>query len=327
MIKLVYPKFWSTKNIISYLLWPLSIIYFFCGLIRKLVARPITLPATVICVGNVSVGGTGKTQIVIWLSKILHEKNISFVIITKAYNSNLKEAVLVDKQHSPLEVGDESVQLLEYGIVIAAKKIHQVVSLVNLIKPRVIIVDDGLQNPNFHKDFTILSIDADRGLGNGLLIPAGPLRQYYRQALTITDIVILVGKGSNKTIQTHGKTTFLAQIIPAIKTDIAKTKNYFAFTGIGNPDRFFEGLKNYGLKLSAVKTYPDHYNYSTEDIEYLKLQSERLNAILITTKKDYVKIGSELPVLCFDVELSIDNQQELKTLIYDKILQENQTSC
>lgn len=323
MIKLLYPKFWQTKNIITYLLLPFSWIYFFTSYIRKIIACPIRFPCKVICVGNITIGGTGKTQVVAFLANSLKAKNVNFLIVTKAYGSELKDAVLVNSNHTALEVGDESVMLLEYGVVIAAKKIRYIKPFIDKLKPAVIIVDDSMQNPNFYKDFVILTVDADRLFGNEFLIPAGPLRQYPKQAIEKADLIVSVGSNNDNInhslLNDVRDKLFQAQIIPSKEID--KTKKYLAFSGIGNPQRFFSTLENYGLKLLGYKIFPDHHPYSNEDLEFLANQAKQNNAYLITTRKDYVKIDTnKLPMICCDVNLSISKKQQLIDLIYEKIL-------
>ncbi|MCC8416625.1 MAG: tetraacyldisaccharide 4'-kinase [Rickettsia endosymbiont of Gnoriste bilineata] len=374
MIRLIYPKFWQSKNIIAYLLLPLSWLYLFASYLRRVTSRPIIFPCKVICVGNISIGGTGKTQIVIFLAKLLKAVNIDFIIISKGYGSKLQTTLLVEAHHTVADVGDEAVMLLKYGKVIAAKKIQDIGSFIEKIKPKMIIVDDSMQNPNFHKDLVILSVDANRLFGNEFLIPAGPLRQYPKQAIDKADIVISVGADSfpsyiaNLNVKSNLQTSlreaalvatkqsrkvnrngllrssfappcndsnllwlsanhisykecafFQAQIVPSI--DIDKTKNYFAFSGIGNPERFLSTLENYGLQLVGHKIFPDHHQYSIKDLEYLKEQSKKSNSLLITTRKDYVRIcDTDLSVICCDVHLLLDNQQSLVDLIYEKII-------
>ncbi|WP_341756944.1 MULTISPECIES: tetraacyldisaccharide 4'-kinase [unclassified Candidatus Tisiphia] len=320
MIRLIYPKFWQTKNIIAYLLLPLSWLYFFASYLRRITARPIIFPCKVICVGNITIGGTGKTQIVLFLAQLLKAINIDFIIISKGYGSKLKTALLVEEHHTVADVGDESVMLLKYGKVIAAKKIQDIKPFIERIKPKVIIVDDSMQNPNFHKDIIILSIDANRLFGNEFLIPAGPLRQYPKQAIDKADIVISVDSTNIDSFPLFKEClSFQAQIVPSINID--KTKNYFAFSGIGNPERFLSTLENYGLQLVGHKVFPDHHQYSAEDLEYLKEQSKKSNSLLITTRKDYVRIcDTDLSVICCDVHLLLNNQQLLVDLIYEKII-------
>ncbi|WP_342270561.1 tetraacyldisaccharide 4'-kinase [Rickettsia endosymbiont of Orchestes rusci] len=323
MIKLLYPKFWQSRNIIAYLLWPFSLIYLFISSLRKFFARTVIFPAKVICVGNISVGGTGKTQIVIHLAKLLSAKNIKFVIITKAYGSKLSKATIVREHHTALEVGDESLILSEYGTVIATKKIRQIIPLISNIKPTVIIVDDSLQNPNFHKDFTILAVDAHRLFGNGFLMPAGPLREYPEKALASADLITVISaeNWNLPNILVPYAAIVQAKIILSKKID--KTKNYFAFSGIGNPERFFLTLKNYGLTIAGYQVFPDHYNYSKKDLENLLVAAKKHNAVLITTRKDYVKLSSlkdsATEIICCDVELLIDKPEKLINLIYEKI--------
>lgn len=323
MIKLLYPKFWQSRNIIAYLLWSFSLIYLFISSLRKFFARTVIFPAKVICVGNISVGGTGKTQIVIHLAKLLSAQNIKFVIITKAYGSKLSKATIVKEHHTALEVGDESLILSEYGTVIATKKIQQIIPLINDIKPSVIIVDDFLQNPNFHKDCTILAVDAHRLFGNGFLIPAGPLREYPEKALATADLIMAISAENWKLPNILMPYAAIVQAKIILLKKIDKAKNYFAFSGIGNPERFFLTLKNYGLTVISYQIFPDHYNYSKKDLENLLANAKKHNAVLITTRKDYVKLlplkDSDTGIICCDVELLIDKPEKLTSLIYAKI--------
>ncbi|AFC70839.1 tetraacyldisaccharide 4'-kinase [Rickettsia australis] len=320
MIKLLYPKFWQKRNIIAYLLLPISLIYKFLGYLRASLARAIMLPAKVICVGNCSVGGTGKTQIVMYLAKLLRAKNVSFVIVTKAYGSNLKSATTIHQGHTALEVGDEGVILAKHETVIATKNIKEILPLINELKPDIIIMDDFLQNPYFYKDFTIVSVDSQRLFGNGFLIPAGPLRQYPNKALDAADLIFLVSSTNDKIpniLTPYANKLINAQIVPS--NNIDQTKNYFAFSGIGNPERFFSTLKNYGLNITGYKIFPDHYNYLQADLENLYSLAKKHNATLITTRKDHIKFNDlNNNIVCLDVELSINNHDLLNEKIFQK---------
>jgi tetraacyldisaccharide 4'-kinase len=323
MIKLIYPKFWQSKNIIAYLLLPFSQIYLLISYLRKLLATPIIFPAKVICVGNINVGGTGKTQLVIHLARLLREQNIKFLIITKAYGSKLTKATIVERYHSALDVGDESLILAKYGYVIAAKKIQQALNLVHKLKPAIIIVDDSLQNPNFYKDLILLAIDAHRGFGNGFLIPAGPLRESPVGALKRADLIFFVQAVKFRFpdyLEPYSDKLLQAQIV--IANPIDKTKNYFAFSGIGNPERFLITLENHGLNIIGNRVFPDHYNYLQKDLKDLLNKAEKNNAVLITTRKDYVKLYNLLgplndsQIVCTDIDLVINDKLNL---IHEKI--------
>ncbi len=323
MIKLTYPSFWSKKNIVSWLLIAFSWIYQLLGSLRKLLVKPVKLPCFVICIGNISVGGTGKTQLVAWLAKNLRKKNCNFLIVTKGYNSNLRGAKLVEPLDLPSDVGDESKMLSEYGQVLAAKSIKYALPIINDLKPDVVIFDDGMQNPGFFKDLTIVVLDTIRNIGNGRIFPAGPLRESVQSAINRSDIVIMIGNelcpnfSLIQTITSSNKPFFKSKI--QLTGNIDTSKNYYAFTAIGDPDRFFRLLNENGINVLATKAFPDHHHYSREEITALVKEADKQTLFLLTTKKDYVKISDHTKMLCAEVTLTFDKEEELFQLIYEKI--------
>jgi len=323
VIKLTYPSFWSKKNIVSWLLIAFSWIYQLLGSLRKLLVKPVKLPCFVICIGNISVGGTGKTQLVAWLAKNLRKKNCNFLIVTKGYNSNLRGAKLVEPLDLPSDVGDESKMLSEYGQVLAAKSIKYALPIINDLKPDVVIFDDGMQNPGFFKDLTIVVIDTIRNIGNGRIFPAGPLRESVQSAINRSDIVIMIGNelcpnfSLIQTITSNNKPFFKSKI--QLVGNIDTSKNYYAFTAIGDPDRFFRLLNENGINVLATKAFPDHHNYNRDEITALVKEADKQTLFLLTTKKDYVKISDHTKMLCAEVTLTFDKEEELFQLIYEKI--------
>ncbi len=323
MIKLTYPSFWSKKNIVSWLLIAFSWIYQLLGSLRKLLVKPVKLPCFVICIGNISVGGTGKTQLVAWLAKNLRKKNCNFLIVTKGYNSNLRGAKLVEPLDLPSDVGDESKMLSEYGQVLAAKSIKYALPIINDLKPDIVIFDDGMQNPGFFKDLTIVVIDTIRNIGNGRIFPAGPLRESAQSAINRSDIVIMIGNelcpnfSLIQTITSSNKPFFKSKI--QLVGNIDTSKNYYAFTAIGDPDRFFRLLNENGINVLATKAFPDHHNYNRDEITALVKEADKQTLFLLTTKKDYVKISDHTKMLCAEVTLTFDKEEELFQLIYEKI--------
>lgn len=323
MIKLTYPPFWSKKNAVSSTLTAFSWIYQLLGNLRKLLVKPVKLPCFVICVGNISVGGTGKTQLVAWLAKNLRKRNYHFLIVTKGYNSDLRRAKLVELLDLPSDVGDESKLLSEYGQVLAAKSIKYALPIIKDLKPDVVIFDDGMQNPGFFKDLTIVVIDAIRNIGNGRIFPAGPLRESVQSAIAKSDIIAMVGNEpcSNfsliQDITSSGKPFFKSKI--HLVSNIDTSANYYAFTAIGDPERFFRLLRTHGINVLATKAFPDHHNYSIEEIDRLIKEADEKGWFLLTTKKDYVKILNYTKILCAEVALNFDKEEELLQLIYEKI--------
>lgn len=314
MVKLVYPKFWSSKGVIPILLTPLSWLYVSLGFFRKILTRPIKLDAKVICVGNITVGGAGKTQIVESLAKYYKEQNKNILIITKGYGSSLKGAKLVEKTDIAQDIGDESKLLSEIAPVIAAKKIQYALPLIQEIKPEIIIFDDGLQSPNFIKDCKIIVIDNLRGIGNGKIFPAGPLRLRADTAIKECDVIIAIGNHDCldstviKNAENNNKPVFKAKIklVSALKNT-----EYFAFSAIGHPEKFFSTLANNGADIKKTRTFPDHHQFTEDEILKLKNIAKKLNYTLITTKKDYVKIHNAEDIDCAIVEIVFENKEGL----------------
>jgi tetraacyldisaccharide 4'-kinase len=288
-------------------------------MLRQIIANPIKLNAKVICIGNVSVGGAGKTQIVESLALHYKQENKKIIIITKGYGSSLKKAKLVEANDTAQEIGDESKLLSEFAPVIAATKIQYALPIIETIKPEIIIFDDGLQNPNFIKDCKILVIDNKRGSGNGKIFPAGPLREGINSAVKNCDAVIMIGDEDCKdfsiiqTIVRNKKSAFKAKInlISEIKNDV----KYFAFSAIGNPDKFFDTLTRNGANIVQTKLFPDHHQFSQKELSELKSTAEKHNYTLITTKKDYVKISNTENIECAKVDIIFEKNKEFIKLI------------
>lgn len=320
-----YPYFWQKNSVISLLLIPFSWIFSLISKIRNNNAIAKRIGKYVICVGNATVGGTGKTQLIKWLAKYLHDRNLSYVIITKAYGSNLKDAVLVNKSNSAMEVGDESLELLTSGTVIAAKNILYAKKIIQQFTPDIVLVDDGLQNPYFIKDLSFLTIDSSRAIGNGRLIPAGPLREKFEQSLAKTSIIINVGKDFLKSyrlmqkITDSGKPFYKANIV-AISPMPNLERKYVAFCGIGNPNKFFGLLDSLKFDIVEQISYPDHHNYTKSDLEYLNNLAKKYDAKLVTTRKDFVKLAYDKNIEIVDVTLDFgDYDSKMRQLLDEKI--------
>ncbi len=285
MIKLYYPAFWQKKSLISYLLLPFGYIYLFLGYLRKLLVPPVKFPAYTICVGNATVGGTGKTQLVIKLAQELSKRNMNFIILSKGYSGKCHVPTLVTASSSPNIVGDEALELCRYGNSFVVPKIKDASQIIQKYKPDIILVDDGMQNPGFIKDIVIMTVDGTRGFGNGMPIPAGPMRSKYEDALDACDVVVVTGKPHG--LDFGSKPVFDAEITSDRHFG---EKGYYAFAGIGNPKKFFDLLKSRGAKVKTTLAFPDHHKYSDQDISGMMIEAHNKKLQLITTRKDYVKI-------------------------------------
>jgi len=304
----MYPKFWNSKSIISSLLLPLTHIYVWFSERRKRLANPVHFGIKTICVGNITVGGTGKTQFVMWLVQKL--KNIKTVIISKGYKSNFIDPQIVGQYDSPEMVGDEPKLMSKITDVIVAKNPADTLDLVAQIKPDLVILDDFMQNPYVTKDFNILIIDADRGFGNERLLPAGPLRQTFESIKNQIGLIIAIGSNPKRPDNLPDG-AFYTQITGENVLDT--NKRYLAFAGVGNPERFFACISH--LNIVRKITFSDHHNYLSQEIYSLQKEADKLNATLITTPKDAVKLVNKLKFEVFEPKLQFENPGDAEKIL------------
>ena len=325
-----YPLFWSHRSLKSFLLLPLSLIFSLLTWCRKKLIKPLKITPKVICVGNITVGGTGKTQVIIALSDFLKSQNASFVIVTKAYNSQIKTGKLVQPHDNPLYVGDESKLLSQYGPVLACPCPHSAQRFIQSMKPDFVLLDDGMQSPYWKRNINICVFDSKRLLGNGYILPAGPLRESLTSGLDKAHACLIIDSHkltSSNTSDLESKKTsqqlaleqsikkknipiFYAHIEPTNIPD--KNLRYLAFTGIGDPNRFFQTLKSLDLQIALTKTYPDHHQYTQDDRDNLEQLAQNSNLTLITTCKDSVKLENMNNLQTVQVQLSMSCPESWK---------------
>jgi len=279
-MKLFKPKFWDLEkaNFISILLIPLSILIKFFVLIIKKTTKQNNFPISVICVGNIYLGGTGKTPLTIKIFKMLKNIGKKPIIIKKFYQNQYDEMDLIKAN-----VNDYIfLKSRKDSIKSAFSKSYNVA-----------VLDDGLQDFSIKKDISIVCFHENQLIGNGLTIPAGPLREDLK-ALENCQIAIINGEKNlefEKKIRTISESIkiYYSKYIP-LNIENFKNKNLLAFAGIGNPNNFFEIMEEYGLKILKKKFFPDHYAYSNFEIEQLVNEAAKDNLELITTEKDFHRI-------------------------------------
>lgn len=313
------PKFWQKKGLVSFALLPFSLIYLLLGAIRSIATKPKSFDIPVICIGNITAGGAGKTPTAIAIAKILIENNLRPCFLSRGYGGSLAGPVLVDPDvHTALQVGDEPLILKQIAPVIVSKKRSEAIPLITKQDFDVVIMDDGLQNPSIKKDLSILVIDGNFGFGNKMPIPSGPLRQALQQAQKRVGLTIIIGEDKHNITSKIDQRTLVNATIKPFGFD-PDNKKYIAFAGIANPAKFFITLNKLNFNVIEEIEFADHYNYSDNEIQLLIENANSLSAILITTEKDYVKVSekqkSHIKVL--PIEIEFDNQKIIK----DKILQ------
>lgn len=298
---MIMPRFWrpgpvGISFLLSVLLAPVGWVY--AGLVygRLAVSKPKTVKPVLICVGNAVVGGSGKTPTCLALGKHALEKGLDIHYLTRGYGGTEVGPTRVDlSRHDAASVGDEALLLAAMAPTWVARDRAAGAVQAAAAGADLIIMDDGLQNPSIRKTYTLLTIDGTFGFGNGLPMPAGPLREFRGCALARSDRCLIIGPADDALLATLEGTVPLsrADIRPA--TDLAdlKDKKIVAFAGIGHPEKFFAMLSAIGLQVADTVGFSDHHVYSERDLERLRLSAKRHQAMLVTTTKDHVRLPTE----------------------------------
>ncbi len=303
-MRLIKPKFWINKNLLSYFLYPLTRITYLFNFI-KVVSPKKKFKIKTICVGNIFIGGTGKTSLTIKIAE-LFQKKTKFVFIKKNYLNQSDEIKLLRK-NGPVISTHNRVKSLE----IAEKKGFQLA-----------LLDDGLQQKNIKYDIKIVCFNSDLGIGNGFLFPAGPLRENLSQ-LKNYDIAFLNGEKKNnkvyKTIKFFNKNIKIFNAIykPINLNKLNLKKKYLFFCGIGNPHEFEKTLLKYKFKIKRKIIYADHYQIPDQDIKEIKKIAKKEKLNIITTEKDYCRLrtNQRKGVKVLKVKLKIYNLNKLKKIL------------
>lgn len=285
------PSFWNHPSLLSKMLFPLSWVVSCIGRLRHTFVKPHKVSVPVICVGNVTIGGTGKTPLVIALVTFLKRMGHVPHILSRGYGAKFKTPLLVDSHTNYVsEVGDEPLLLAKVAPtwVYPDRRLSAELAIKN--GATILLMDDGFQNPKLHKDLHLLVIDGKQGFGNGQVLPSGPLREPLEQALDRADALIVYNASATTLPRT--KPVFTVQMF-AEKTPIAG-RNYIAFAGIGNPQKFFDSLSEKKFPLLHTISYPDHFAYNNKVLEKLLKLANQNKATLITTEKDALKIPVKL---------------------------------
>ena len=302
-MKLKKPHFWDDKkiNLISILLLPLTIVLFLKNLFTFKNNQKITNIKT-ICVGNIYVGGTGKTPFSIELNNILKNLNFKTAIIKKFYKNQIDEQKLINNK-SKLYCENKRIDSIKKAIK---------------DKNEIAIFDDGLQDRSLNYDISFVCFNIQNWIGNGFLLPAGPLRENLKSLINYS-AVILAGNGENtKKIRSQIKKyspkikIFEIMYNPINIKKFRDNKNYLIFSGIGNPETFKKTLTLNKIKVIKSIVFPDHYQYTNNDIIKLKQLAKKLKAKILTTEKDFMRIRNNKKKINFiKVNLLIKEKKNL----------------
>jgi tetraacyldisaccharide 4'-kinase len=281
----------------------------------------------VLCVGNYHVGGAGKTPTVLALGKLLRELGETPVVLSRGYGGKLRGPVRVDPvRHAAIDVGDEPLMLAGALPVVVSRKRADGVPLARAQGATVILMDDGFQSPAVFKDASLIVIDSARGIGNGEVFPAGPLRAPLRPQMARTDALIVVGNGSAAgqvaaAIAAQGRPVLSAHLKPDdAQVAQLRDKRVLAFAGIGDPTRFFNTLRASGIEMAGQRAFADHHPYSQSQIESLIAEARRDGLTLVTTEKDMARLRDWSPqIVPFPVTLEFDDPALLRKFIAERL--------
>ena len=309
-MKFFKPKFWDKNyiSLLSILLFPISLIVKLITLLRSFYATKKKNSIPVICVGNIYLGGTGKTPLCIEIFKILKTLNMNPAFIRKKYQS-FQDEVKLEKQTGPIYQNKKRIKAIKEAIQ-------------NNID--IVVLDDGFQDFSINKDLSIVCFNENQWIGNGFTIPSGPLRENL-SSLKRTNLVFINGEKNtdieNKIYNENKKIKIYYTKYKPTNINDFKNKNILAFAGIGNPINFFDLLKKSNVNTIEEIKFPDHYNYSEKEIEDLIDRAKEKNSILLTTEKDYFRINQKYKknINFLKIKVEIENKdrfvEEIKKVI------------
>lgn len=317
------PAFWfRPPGATALALRPLGALYQWAGALRRLTASPLRLPVPVICVGNLSLGGTGKTPVALSLLTRLAAMGLRPQALSRGYGGAAKGPLRVDPaRHSAFEVGDEPLLLARATPVWVARDRAAGGLAAVEAGAGCLVMDDGHQNPALVKDLSLIVADGGVGFGNGLTFPAGPLRESVAAGLARADAVVVAGDdvhGVARIAAERGLPALTARLAPDPAAAAAlKGRRVLAFAGIGRPQKFFDTAAAVGAHILGTVAFPDHHPFTAAELAALQERAAALGAELATTEKDRVRLPPALrdAVAVLPVNLLWDDESALDALL------------
>ena len=280
------PDFWHRGGVASALLAPLGALYGLSVAWKARQAAPYRTKAKVICIGNLTAGGSGKTPVALAIGALLQAKGRKVFFLSRGYGGSETGPVDVKPGDRADRMGDEALLLSRVAPTIVAQDRAKGAALADSRGADVIVMDDGHQNFSLAKDLSLVVVDGETGFGNRRMIPAGPLRESVRQGLKRADAVVVMGHG-NPDLEGYQGPLLNARLVPGDES--FRGKRVFAFAGIGRPEKFVATLKAAGALVMGSQFFADHHPFTAGEIAALRSRAQ--GAQLVTTEKDLVRLA------------------------------------
>jgi len=320
------PKFWyRSRSWQAFLLSPLGMVYAWATARRQKNARPTRVDIPVICIGNLNVGGTGKTPTTIAIAQMLISRGIAVHMVSRGYGGSLQAVTQVDPRvHTADETGDEPLLMAAFAPTWVANERVAGARAAQHAGADVILLDDGFQDPSLNKDQSIIVVDAARGFGNGRCLPAGPLREPVHIGIKRADAVISIGEPAAQLrfqetcAHQLGRIRHKKACLKPIEMGMPWSEGrYLAFAGIGDPEKFFATLRGLGAPLVRTVALDDHQKLARPMIQRLIKEAQSMNAQLVTTEKDAARLPADLRsgILSLPVRLEFEDADAIEQML------------
>jgi tetraacyldisaccharide 4'-kinase len=305
-MRLEPPSWWYGERIppAAWALSPIAAIY--GGIVERRfrTASPYRSTLPVLCVGNFTMGGAGKTPVALKLASMLREAGGKPGFLTRGYGGSERGPYLIDSATDGSDrVGDEPLLLARSAPTVVSRDRPAGAKLLETLGVDAIFMDDGFQNPALEKDFSLIVVDGGAGVGCGHVFPLGPLRARLPFQIQKADAVVIVGSQDRTNVaelieqrsqqfRSAPLPVFSARIVPAVRDEL-RSRPFLAFCGIGRPAKFFDTLREAGIAVVKTRSFPDHHAFSDADARSLLSEANALNAGLVTTEKDHARLTGE----------------------------------
>jgi tetraacyldisaccharide 4'-kinase len=321
------PAFWLVREgrdaapVLRLLLSPLAALYAAATARRLRTGTPVRVPVPVVCVGNLTLGGTGKSPLArLVRARLTALTGLPAAVVSRGHGGQLEGPVRVDPGlHTSRDVGDEPLMLARDGPVFIGRDRAAAARLAVQAGMGALVLDDGHQNPALHKDLSLVVVDGETGFGNGWVVPSGPLREPVEAGLARADAVILMGG----TPDNHQDIGFPGFTGPILRAGLQAARQRFggpvaAFCGIGRPEKFDATLHKLGAEIATFLPFPDHHPYTEQDIQRIRKAARQFGASrIVTTEKDFVRLPPEFAreVMAVPVEAVVPAADALDRLL------------